>query len=210
MQTHYVKQQIPGPGHPLWRGLLLMALLLMALLPGGCSWFGGGDAESTGDKPAGDAAAQQEERIIEGGLLDTIFDQAPPGSVAQYLARIAGQLGWEPQVAQNTLLKNAISDGAWEDKVEPMLLGLFYGNGFSVLPSVGENHQFGRDSIVRGAVKSTRLLVTNRHPIRIIFLRPVANLELVYHQDGEQPQVFALSSAAVIAVRRSQLAQYLR
>ena len=108
------------------------------------------------------------------------------------------------------VLLAAVVDEDFAQKVEPHLLGLYYRNGFSVLPVVGEGHQFARDSLVRGAVASSRLLVTTREPIRIIFLDGADNVQIVYPQDGTEPRVFAIDENAVVAVRQSLLEQYLR
>ncbi|HEX9843033.1 MAG TPA: hypothetical protein VGC20_09800, partial [bacterium] len=143
-------------------------------------------------------------------VLNVIAQQAPPGSATQLLARLAAEFGWEAQVAQNPLLKQAVQDEQFEERVEPVLLGLYYRNGFSVLPVVGEGHQFNRDTVVKGAIGSSRLLVTTRKPVRIIFLRPVQNVEIVYYQDGEEPQIFSVSDQAVVAVRQSLAKYYLR
>jgi len=185
----------------------LVLALAAGLLLGGCSWFGG-DEEAASEKTGEEGP--KEERLVGEGMLDTIFAKAPPGSTTKFLAQVAAQLGWEEQVAQHTLFKKAVDSEDWEEQVEPFLLGLFFQNGFSVLPTVGENHQFARDSVVRGAVQASRLLVTNRESVRIIFLKPVQNLELVYYQDGQQPQIFTVDENAVISVRRSMLQQYLR
>lgn len=198
------------------RLLPLLLLTALALSPGGCSWFGGGSeppaAEAgppaPGTEAAGATAAEQ--GPFAGGVLNSIAEQAPPGSATQLLARLAAEYGWEDQVAQNPQLKQAIADGDFADRVEPLLLGLYYRNGWSVLPVVGAGHEFNRDTIVRGAVGSSRLYVATRKKVRIIFLRPVQNVQIVYHQDGEEPQVFAVSDQAVVAVRQSLLKYYLR
>lgn len=210
------------------RSVLRLLLLCTALvvLFGGCSmlnWFSGDgkkaaqEAETAeqgaAELTAEEKALQEEEKaqsLIKLGILETAFQKAPPGSTSQYLARLADEFGWEEQVGQNPLLKEAIESGAFDERVEPFLLGLFYHNGFSVLSHVGESHQFARDTVVRGAVDTSRLLVTTRKPIRIIFLKPVQNVQIVYYQDGEEPQVFTLNEAAVVSVRRSLLEQYLR
>ena len=56
----------------------------------------------------------------------------------------------------------------------------------------------------------TRVLVTERKAVRLIFLRRVDNVQIVYPQDGEQPQVFSVDAQSVVAVRQSLLKQYLR
>ena len=92
----------------------------------------------------------------------------------------------------------------------PFLLSLYYKHGYSILPRVGEGHQFGRDSIVRGVSGTSRLLVTSKEPLKLIFLGAVENVQIIYPQDGQPPQIFAVSSAGTIAVRKSQLEQYLQ
>ena len=144
------------------------------------------------------------------GQLVTIGLTAPGGSAVQFLGNLADSFGWEGQVAQNSLLRQAVEEGAFEDKVEPFLLSLFFKNGFSVLPLVGDGHQFTRDTVVQGLVQGGRFLVPTRNSIKIIFLQPVINAQIVYPQDGEQPQIFTLDKTGVVAVRRSQLEQYLR
>jgi hypothetical protein len=195
---------------------MALALLLAGLLAGslgGCGWFGGGSTSSaeapTGPQGPG-AQARQEQGPFAPGVLNVIAQKAPPGSATQLLARLAAEFGWEPQVAQDPLLKQAVLGGDFEERVEPHLLGLYYKNGWSVLPVVGEGHMFNRDSVVQGAIGSTRLLVTNRKTVRIIFLRPVQNVEIVYYQDGEEPQVFSVSDQSVVAVRQSLAKYYLR
>jgi hypothetical protein len=192
----------------------LPAILLAILLAGGgCAtlsgWFGSnGETDPAG---TGEATGAQSEAAPPGeGMLDRIAQGAAPGSATQFLARLAAGFGWEEQVTQNTMLRKAVEQGDFEAKVEPFLLALYYRNGFSVLPRVGEGHQFDRDTVVRGAVEATRLLVIDRAPVRIIFLEPVENVQIVYHQDGEAPHVFAIDPRAVVAVRQSLLKYYLR
>jgi hypothetical protein len=197
---------------------LLLATLAGALLPlGGCSLMGRlfGGSKQPEQVAAGSTAeptpeAKQEQGPFAGGVLNVIAQQAPPGSSTQVLARLALEFGWEEQVAQDPLLKQAVLAGKFEERVQPALLGLYYHNGFSILPMVGEGHQFNRDSIVKGAIGSSRLLVTTRNAVRIIFLQPVQNVEIVYYQDGEEPQVYSVSDQAVIAVRQSLAKYYLR
>jgi hypothetical protein len=126
------------------------------------------------------------------------------------LAQLAAGFGWEEQVASHPALQGAVLEGRFAERVEPILLGLYFRNGFSVLPVVGEGHQFNRDTVVQGALGSSRLLVSNREQIRIVFLRPVQNVEIVYYQDGIEPQVFSVSDQAVVAVRQSLSRLYLR
>lgn len=182
------------------RTILALALLALAQI-GGCS-----TAVDSSEGPP----AEENGDPFAGGVLNVIADSAPAGSASLFLARLAAGFGWEDQVAQNALLHKAVLEEQFEQRVEPFLLTLYYQNGFSVLPVVGEGHQFNRDTVVRGAVGSSRLLVTNRNPIRIIFLQPVENVQIVYHQDGEQPQVFSVDEQAVVAVRQSLLKYYLR
>lgn len=192
---------------------VLLAALLAALLlgPGGCGLFGGPSGDGVGEGTSPEAAqAQQEQGPFAPGVLNVIAQRAPAGSSTQLLARLASEFGWEEQVAQDPLLKEAVDEEEFDERVEPQLLGLYYRNGFSVLPVVGEGHQFNRDTVVRGAIGSSRLFVVTREPVRIIFLRPVENVQIVYHQDGEEPQVFTVSEQAVVAVRQSLLKQYLR
>jgi hypothetical protein len=167
-----------------------------------------GKAESTQDgKP--DSKAESKETPPE-GTLKVIATVAPGNSATQLLARIADDLGWESQVAQDAPLRKAVEKGDFDRNVLPFLLALYYRNGFSVLPRVGEGHQFARDSIVRGVVGTSRLLVTTRDPLKLIFLDAVDNVQVVYPQDGQSPQIFTLNGKGVIAVRRSQLEQYLQ
>lgn len=197
----------------------MLALLLVLLLSlTGCGWFGGGSKPETPTGPADAAGTPQPEgdpaQAAQGpfaaGVLNTVAQRAPVGSATQLLARLAAEFGWEEQAGQNPLLKEAVLEEQFAERVEPILLGLYYRNGFSVLPIVGEGHQFNRDSVVRGAMGSSRLLVSTRDPVRIIFLQPVENVQIVYYQDGVQPQVFTVSDRAVVTVRQSLLKQYLR
>jgi hypothetical protein len=176
--------------------------LLVLLLMGGCS----------SSKPAGPSGKPGEapKEAVPDGILKIIGAAAPPNSPAQFLARIADGLGWEPQAAQNEPLRKAVERREFDPVVMPFLLSLFYRNGFSVLPRVGEGNQFGRDTIVRGVTGTSRLLVTSREPIKLIFLGAVENIQIVYPQDGQPPQIFTVSGTGVVAVRRSQLEQYLQ
>jgi hypothetical protein len=175
-------------------------LLVLLLVPslGGCGLFSRPGAEGAADDP------------FAAGVLNVTAERAPPGSSVQLLAQLAAEFGWEEQVAQNPLLKKAVLEREFQRRVEPALLGLYYNNGFSVLPVVGEGHQFNRDTVVRGALGSSRLFVSTREPVRIIFLRPVQNVQIVYHQDGVEPRVFSVSAEAVVAVRQSLHKSYLR
>jgi hypothetical protein len=197
----------------------LALVLLLAVTGGGCStikgWFGGGAAEPAQPPPtpqaeAGQAPAQAEQGPFAAGVLNTIVQRAPAGSASQLLAQLAAGFGWEEQVASHPALQGAVLEGRFAERVEPILLGLYFRNGFSVLPVVGEGHQFNRDTVVQGALGSSRLLVSNREQIRIVFLRPVQNVEIVYYQDGIEPQVFSVSDQAVVAVRQSLSRLYLR
>jgi hypothetical protein len=197
---------------------LAIAVLALALGVGGCSHAGAGTTPPEaaagaaqaqgGPGSAGKGAAPQ--GPFAPGVLNVIAQRAPAGSPTQLLARLAAGFGWEQQVAHDPLLQQDVLAGQFADRVEPYLLGLYYKNGFSVLPVVGEGHEFNRDTVVQGAIGSARLLVTNRKPIRIIFLRPVQNVQIVYYQDGVEPQVFSVSDQAVVAVRQSLVKYYLR
>ncbi len=178
-----------------------LALALIATSLAGCSWFGSGKP-ALADTPEGaDPFAD--------GVLRVIVAKAPPGSTSQFLAGIADQLGWESQLTQNTLLRQAILGGQFEQRVQPFLLSLFFRNGYTVLPSVGDGHEIRRDTIIRGVAGVGRLLIGTRDAVRIIFLGPVQNVQLVYPQDGKEPQVFTIDGG-VVAVRPSLSAQYLR
>jgi len=193
---------------------IVTPLILTWLVTGiaGCSWLSTPKpAAPEGSNAATEATAEEKAKDpFSAGLLGAIAETAPEGSPSRLLARIAAEKGWESQVAQNVRLKKAIEDEAFEEQIESYLLGLYYNNGFSVLPVVGEGHQFSRDTLVRGAVSNTRLLVTNRKLVNILFLGPVQNVQLVYHQDGEQPKVITLDPKAIITIRQSLLEQYLR
>lgn len=183
--------------HPKRRATAGAVFFLVLLLTGGCSRFGRTSAEAARD-PFAD------------GMLKAIGALAPANSPPQFLARIADGLGWESQIAQNDLLRRAVQARQFDDVVMPFLLGLFYRNGFSVLPRVGEGNQFARDTIVRGVSGTSRLLVTSREPLKLIFLGAVDNVQIVYPQDGQPPQIFTVSGTGVVAVRRSELEQYLQ
>ncbi len=183
--------------HPKRSSAAGAAFLLVLVLTGGCSWFGRTPTEASPD-PFSD------------GMLKAIGAMAPANSPTQFLSRIADGLGWESQVAQNDLLRKAVQGRKFDEVVMPFLLALFYRNGFSVLPRVGEGNQFARDTIVRGVSGTSRLLVTSREPLKLIFLGAVDNIQIVYPQDGQPPQVFTVSGTGVVAVRRSQLEQYLQ
>jgi hypothetical protein len=185
----------------------VVGLVVMAFA--GCSLFSSSAGKSApGDgKPAAENGAGNPPPP---GVLGALMDAAPPGSPTQFLAGIAGQLGWEEQVAEDVTLRKAIQEKKFDETVLPMLLALFYGNGFSVLGTVGEGHQFTRDTVVRSGVGTGRLLVNTREEIRIIFLSTVENAQVVYPQDGQPPVVFAVVPTAVVAVRQSLLEHYLR
>lgn len=193
----------------------LPALLAALLLLGGCSYvssfFGSeADAKAKGANEVKEAKVEEPKDPFEEGVLKAVAHFAPSGSTTQYLARIAEQYGWEKAVARNTLLRNAVVEKKFDEKVEPYLLSLFFSKGFSVLPTVGEGHQFARDTIVRGGVADSRFLVTTRERVRIIFLTPLRNVLIIFPQDGTQPQLFTPKNGGVVAVRRSLLKQYLR
>jgi hypothetical protein len=191
-----------------WRWLayarpgLLLATVLLSLALAGCGWFG----KST-SAPA-EAAADGEDPFAA-GVLKVIVARAPPASPSQSLASIADQLGWENQLQQNGLLRQAILSGQFEQRVQPFLLSLFFRNGYTVLPMVGDGHQVNRDSIIRGVAGDNRILVSTRDAVRIIFLGPVRNVQVIYPQDGTEPQVFTIEGG-VVAVRKSYSDQFLR
>ena len=175
----------------------------VVLLLHGCSLFGPSEEEAA-------AAAEEPKDPFAEGMLRAIAHLAPPNSTPQFLAEIAEQLGWEEEVARNKLLRFAALSEQFDERVTPFLLGLFFKKGFSILPTAGEGHQFSRDSVVRGAVGGSRFLVTTRGPVRIIFLQPIDNVQIIYPKDGTQPQIFSINAEGVVAVRRSRLDQYLR
>jgi hypothetical protein len=158
----------------------------------------------------GSQTPEQKPDPFADGLLKSIGASAPANSPTQFLARIADDLGWEGQITQNTPLRKAVENREYEQVVMPFLLSLYYKNGFSVLPRVGEGHQFARNSVVRGVTGTSRLLVTSREPLKLIFLGPIENVQIVYPQDGQSPQIFTVSGTGVVAVRKSQLEQYLQ
>lgn len=213
---------------------VLPALLLLLLLTAGCLLLGSGTSwAQEGDEAGGSGekvSVLGEELEVEveapeepdspgvltvkdpksPGVLNNIAHVAPPGTATQSLANIAQHFGWEEDVARNTLLLLAVEEEQFDTRVEPFLISLFFKKGFSILPSVGEGHQFSRDSIVRGKVANAKLFVTTRELVRIIFLSPMRNIQIIYPQDGTQPQIFAPDPAGQIAVRQSLLKQYLR
>jgi hypothetical protein len=142
-------------------------------------------------------------------VLKTAASDAPPGSPSQYLAMLADNFGWEAEVNQDLLLRRAVSAGDFPERVEPRLLGLFFKQGFSVLPSVGEGHEFSRDTVVRGAVANRQFLVRAKGPIRIVFLEPADNIVIVYAKNAEQPQIFSRVPTSTVAVRESRSDLYL-
>jgi hypothetical protein len=175
--------------------------MMVVALAGGCSFFGKNATSAPGETP---------KDAFSDGMLKAIGAQAPANSPAQFLARIADDLGWESQVSQNAPLRSAVEHKEFEQVVMPFLLSLYYKNGFSVLPRVGEGNQFARNTIVRGVAGASRLLVTTREPLKLIFLGAVDNVQIIYPQDGLPPQVFAVNGAGTLAVRKSQLEQYLQ
>lgn len=192
---------------------LLPIIVLAVMLAGGCSLlniFGDDEEEEEAEQTELREDPEKPESILEGGVLANINGQAPPNSAAHFLATLAEQFGWEADVTQNTMLAEAIIAQAWVERVEPFMLGLFFRKGFSVLPTVGDGHEFSRDSIVKGPLSQTRYFVTTRAPIRIILLRPANSIVIIYPQDGEQPQLFVMDANSNITVRQSRLAQYLR
>lgn len=174
-------------------------LAVMLILPmGGCSLFGFGDDET------------QEEDIFAAGMLKAIAGTAPRGSNSQYLAGIADQFGWEKSLARNKLLRTAVEEEEFKSRVEPYLISLFYRNGFSVLPRLGEGHQISRDTLVRGAAGTSRYLVMTREQVRIIFLGKVEGVQLIYPRDGTEPQIFSRDEKGTIAVRASLVKDQMR
>lgn len=193
----------------LGKSAFLVMLSVAALA--GCGMFGGPDEPAAGGEAGATTAANGGVPGAGGsGLLNTIGTEAPKKSPSRLLGRLASDFGWEDQVAQNVLLKKAVADEDFDERVEPYLFSLFFNNGFSVLPVVGEGHQFTRDSLVRGALANTRVLVATRNKIRIIFVNDVEDVTLVYPRDGEPPQVFTLDEEARITIRKSLLDQYIR
>jgi hypothetical protein len=191
-----------GGKHRLAAGIRIAALAVVAAaFLAGCGFFG----KSTPP----DASAAAPEDPFADGVLRVIVAKAPPGSVSQSLAGIADQLGWESQLQQNRLLRQAILSGQFDQRVQPFLLSLFFRNGYSVLPTVGDGHQVNRDAIIRGVAGDNRILVSTREAVRIIFLAPVKNVQVIYPQDGTEPQVFTVEGG-VVSVRKSLSDQFLR
>lgn len=180
--------------------VLLAAMLILSA--GSCSWFGFGDDEA--------AEEEEAEDIFAAGMLKAIAGTAPSGSNSQYLAGIADQFGWEKSLARNKLLRIAVEEEEFKSRVEPYLISLFYRNGFSVLPRLGEGHQIARDTLVRGAVGTSRYLVMTREQVRIIFLGRVQGVQLIYPRDGTEPQIFTRDENGTIAVRASLVRDQLR
>lgn len=198
----------PRPGA--FAPLLAAALLLLLA---GCGWFSSGpDEPQSGQaaKPEGAGEVKEAADPFGEGMLKAVRFFAPANSPSQFLASLAEQFGWEGELKQNTLLRNAVVQGQFAEKVEPYLISVFFKNGFSVLPLVGDGHEFSRDSIVRGGVADSTLKVINRQPVRIIFLTAVRNIQIIYRQDGTEPQVFSPKDGGTITVRKSLVSQYLR
>lgn len=172
-------------------GVLLGAWLWAAA---GCGWFGPSE-------PAPDPFA--------GGTLNGVAHLAPAGSESAFLARLADDMGWEEAVARDALLRESAREGAFADKVRSRLLGLFFRQGFSVLPTLGEGHEFTRDTLVRGKVADSRYLVRTREAIRIIFVELAQNVVIIYPKDGTEPQVFTRRPESSVALRASRLELYL-
>ena len=144
------------------------------------------------------------------GVLNAVAQGASAGSPTQTLALLARELGWEQEVAENAMLRTAIEGKHFEAQVEPFLMALFYKHGYSVLSKAGEGHEFSRDTVLRGPVGNVRFLVTSRRSIHVIFLGPTDNVQLIYPQDGEPPQVYALRPDGALAIRQSRSETYLR
>lgn len=187
-------------------GVLLLVVALPTGILTGCGWisglFGKPPTQAVADAPP-------PEDPFADGVLRVIVSKAPPGSPSQSLAAVADQLGWESQLQQNGLLRQAILSGQFDQRVQPFLLSLFFRNGYSVLPTVGDGHQVNRDSIIQGVAGDNRILVSTRDAVRIIFLSAVKNVQVIYPQDGHEPQVFSIGSG-VVAVRKSFSDQFLR
>ena len=187
-----------------WPRLALLIALVVALA-GGCGLF---DFFSDDPKTAEEEKAAKDP--FTQGMLKAIANLAPPKSNSQYLAGIADQMGWEQALSRNKLLRKAVEEEEFEEKVEPYLISLFYRNGYSVMPQLGEGHQIARDTLVRGGVGTDRYLIMTREPVRIIFLGPVRGVQLIYPRDGTPPQVFTRDEQGTIAVRASLVKDQLR
>lgn len=144
------------------------------------------------------------------GVLNAAAQRAPAASASQSLALLAREMGWEQEVSENGMLRKAIAGNAFQAQVEPFLMALFYKHGYSILSQAGEGHEFSRDTVLRGPASNVRFLVTTRRSIHVIFLGPTDNVQLIYPQDGEPPQVYALRPDGALAVRQSRLETYLR
>jgi len=182
-------------------------VFLLAIALAGCGFFGSNRAPAApsgagpgGTEPSPDAPVDP----FGQGVLKTVVNEAPPGSPAQYLALLADDFGWEAEVHQDFLLRKAVTGKEYPERVEPRLLGLFFKQGFSVLPSVGEGHEFSRDTVVRGAVANRQFLVRAKGPVRIIFLEPADNIVIIYAKNAEQPRIFSRVQTSTVAVRESR------
>jgi len=190
------------------------AVLLVLSLAAGCSLFGSNTSPALGPdgevlEPGTEPVAGAAPDPFEPGVLKTVVSAAPAGSNSQYLAVLADEFGWEAEVNQDLILRRAVAAGAFPDRVEPRLLGLFFRQGFSVLPSVGEGHEFSRDTVVRGHVANRHFLVRAKRPVRIVFLEQADNIVIIYPKDSEQPLVFNRVESSSIAVRESRSNLYL-
>ncbi len=200
-----ISRRVSTPGlEPVHRRALSALAVIAALtliVPAGCSTIG----------EVWDDFFGSEEEIdpFEEGLLSAAAFAAPPGSTSQYLAQLAKELEWEEDVTHDLLLREAVIEEKFSERVEPRLLGLFFRKGFSVLPILGEGHEFNRDTLVRGDLVNSRYLVRTKIPIRIIFLGLAENIVIIYPIDGVQPQVFNRTPASTVAVRESRLERYL-
>lgn len=200
-----------GPAIPRWPQLvLLIALVVVAL--GGCGLFGffGGEPATEEEKKAAEEEEREAKDPFSQGMLAAIANLAPEDSNSKTLAAIAEQLGWEQALSRNKLLRKAVEEEDFEERVEPYLISLFYRNGFSVMPRLGEGHQISRDTLVRGAVGTERHLIMTREEVRIIFLGEVQGLQLIYPRDGTPPQIFTRDETGTIAVRASLVKDQMR
>ena len=178
-----------------WRWISFCVGCAVGMIVSGCGIFSGEDVEPPDP--------------FANGVLNTTAHRAPPNSTVQFLARMADQLGWEVDVAQDLLLRESVEEEHFQEKVQPRLLGLFFKNGFSVLPRLGEGHEFTHDTLVQGDVAHSRYLVKTREKIRIIFIGMAENIVIVYPKDGKQPQVFNRNPDSTVALRASKFDRFI-